>query len=99
MDLIAQKEGTMNISENKTLSEWNELVNKLKAGEVDEGALSLFMASSTVMNQATYQLAVAADSEWRLHMMQLHERQVELIRRQAVALERIVKCMEGEYDD
>jgi len=84
----------MNISENKTLTEWNALVEKLKAGEVDEGALSLFMASCTVMNQATYQLAVAADSEWRLHIMQLHERQLDLLRRQAVALERIVRYME-----
>jgi len=84
----------MNISENKTLTEWNALVEKLKADEVDEGALSLFMASCTVMNQATYQLAVAADSEWRLHIMQLHERQLELLRRQAVALERIVRYME-----
>lgn len=90
---------SMNISENKTLTEWNALVKKLKAGEVDEGALSLFMASCTVMNQATYQLAVAADSEWRLHIMQLHERQLDLLRRQAVALERIVRYMEGEYDD
>lgn len=85
---------SMNISENKTLTEWNALVEKLKADEVDEGALSLFMASCTVMNQATYQLAVAADSEWRLHIMQLHERQLELLRRQAVALERIVRYME-----
>jgi len=85
---------SMNISENKTLTEWNALVEKLKAGEVDEGALSLFMASCTVMNQATYQLAVAADSEWRLHIMQLHERQLDLLRRQAVALERIVRYME-----
>lgn len=87
---------SMNISENKTLTEWNALVEKLKAGEVDEGALSLFMASCTVMNQATYQLAVAADSEWRLHIMQLHERQLDLLRRQAVALERIVRYMEAD---
>lgn len=87
---------SINISDNKTLTEWNALVERLNAGEVEEGVLTLFMASCTVRNQATYQLAVAADSEWRLHMMQLHERLLELTRRQAVALERIVKCMEGE---
>lgn len=85
---------SMNISENKTLTEWNALVERLNAGEVEEGVLSLFMASCTVRNQATYQLAVAADGERHLHMMQLHERQVELMRRQTVALERIAKCME-----
>lgn len=84
----------MSIEENRTLVEWDKLLERYQAGEVKEADLSAFLAGAQVMHHVIFQAYVAADAEWRLHLMQLHEQQTELLRRQTVALERIAKVME-----
>jgi hypothetical protein len=86
----------MNIDDNKMLVEWNKLLERLQAGDVGNDDVALFAAGATVMSQALYQMTVAADVEWRQKLLQFHERQTELMRRQAVALERLAKAMEFE---
>lgn len=88
----------MDIENNQTLAEWNKLLERLQAGDVGKDDVALFAAGATVMSQALYQMTVAADVEWRQKLIQFHERQTELMRRQAVALEKIAKAMEFEYD-
>lgn len=87
------------MEENKTLQEWKKLVERYQRGEATDNDIPLFLAGAQVMQHVVYQAHVAADAEWRLHMMQMHERLIELERRQAEALERIMRVMEGEYDD
>lgn len=86
----------MNIENNQTLIEWNKLLERLQAGEVGKDDIALFVSGSAIMSQALYQSAFVAEIEWRLKLLQFHERQTELMRRQAVALERLAKAMEGE---
>lgn len=86
----------MNIENNQTLAEWNKLLERLQAGEVGKDEVALFVSGAAIMSQALYQSAIVAEIEWRLKLLQFHERQTELMRRQAVALERLAKAMEGE---
>lgn len=88
----------MNIDDNRTLAEWNKLLERLQAGEVGRDDVALFISGATIMSQALYQSAIVAEVEWRSQLRQLNERQTELMRRQAVALEKIAKAMDGEYD-
>lgn len=88
----------MNIENNQTLAEWNKLLERLQAGEVGRDDVALFVSGAAVMSQALYQSAIVAEVEWRAQLRQLNERQTELMRRQAVALEKIAKAMAGEYD-
>lgn len=88
----------MDIKNNQTLAEWNKLLERLQAGEVGRDDVALFASGAAVMSQALYQSAIVAEIEWRSQLRQLNERQTELMRRQAVALEKIAKAMEGEYD-
>jgi len=86
----------MDIENNQTLAEWNKLLERLQAGEVGRDDVALFVSGAAIMSQALYQSAIVAEVEWRLHLRQLNERQTELMRRQAVALEKIAKAMEFE---
>lgn len=86
----------MDIENNQMLAEWNKLLERLQAGEVGKDDVALFVSGATVMSQALYQMTVAADVEWRQKLLQFHERQTELMRRQAVALERLAKAMDDE---
>ena len=88
----------MDIENNQTLAEWNKLISRLQAGEVGRDDVALFVSGAAVMSQALYQSAIVAEIEWRQQLRQLNERQTELMRRQAVALEKIAKAMDGEYD-
>ena len=88
----------MDIENNQTLAEWNKMLERLQAGEVGRDDVALFVSGAAIMSQALYQSAIVAEVEWRLQLRQLNERQTELMRRQAVALEKIAKAMEFEYD-
>lgn len=83
----------MDIENNKTLAEWNKLLERLQAGEVGRDDVALFVSGAAIMSQALYQSAIVAEVEWRLQLRQLNERQTELMRRQAVALEKIADAL------
>ena len=88
----------MDIENNRMLIEWNKLLERLQAGEVGKDDVALFVSGAAIMSQALYQSAILTEIEWRQKLLQFHERQTELMRRQAVALERIARAMDGEYD-
>lgn len=86
------------MEDNKTLQNWNALIARKQAGEDVDGEIAVFLAGAQLMNQVVFQAHVAADAEWRLHIMQVHERQTELMRRQVEALEAIAKIVKEYYE-